>query len=229
MTIYAPPAAKASSECIVAAPMPTRVRRAVWLRTLHQWHWISSALCLAGMLLFAITGITLNHSGAIEARPQITARQAALPDALLGALREQAETLGDGTEAVLPAAAAGWVVDAFGVRVGDRLAEWSVDQIYLALPRPGGDAWLRFDLRAAEAEYELTDRGWIAWLNDLHKGRNSGAAWSLFIDLFAAACVVFSLTGLLILQVHAGNRRAVWPVTGLGLVIPLLLIILFIH
>ncbi|NTV11206.1 MAG: hypothetical protein HGA47_10590, partial [Zoogloea sp.] len=25
--------------------------RAGWLKTLHQWHWISSALCLLGMLL----------------------------------------------------------------------------------------------------------------------------------------------------------------------------------
>src|SRR4051812_14498701 len=36
--------------------------RAVWLKNLHQWHWISSALCLLGMFLFSITGITLNHA-----------------------------------------------------------------------------------------------------------------------------------------------------------------------
>ena len=41
-------------------------RRAFWMRQLHQWHWISSALCLVGLLLFALTGITLNHAGAIE-------------------------------------------------------------------------------------------------------------------------------------------------------------------
>ena len=45
-------------------------RRGFWLRTLHQWHWISSAVCLIAMLLFAVTGITLNHAGAIEAKPQ---------------------------------------------------------------------------------------------------------------------------------------------------------------
>ena len=43
-------------------------RRGFWLRTLHSWHWISSAICLVAMLLFAITGITLNHSAAIEAK-----------------------------------------------------------------------------------------------------------------------------------------------------------------
>ncbi|NIV36045.1 MAG: hypothetical protein GWN58_43325, partial [Anaerolineae bacterium] len=35
----------------------------LWLGTLRQWHWISSALCLVGMLLFSVTGITLNHAG----------------------------------------------------------------------------------------------------------------------------------------------------------------------
>ena len=31
-------------------------RRGYWLRTLHQWHWISAAVCLVGMLLFSVTG-----------------------------------------------------------------------------------------------------------------------------------------------------------------------------
>ena len=43
--------------------------------------------------------------------------------------------------------------------------------------RPGGDAWLRIGAGGA-AEYEITSRGAISWLNDLHKGRNTGAAWS---------------------------------------------------
>jgi hypothetical protein len=31
------------------------------------------------------------------------------------------------------------------------------------------------------------------------------------------------------LQLHAGKRRATWPVLALGLVLPLLLAIVFIH
>src|SRR5690606_16470761 len=48
--------------------------RAFWLRQLHQWHWISSAICLVGMLLFAVTGVTLNHAAEIEARPRVSER-----------------------------------------------------------------------------------------------------------------------------------------------------------
>ena len=54
-------------------------------------------------------------------------------------------------------------------------------------------------------------------------------AWSWFIDVFAAACLVFSITGLLILKFHAVSRPSTWPLVGLGLVIPALLALLLIH
>lgn len=53
-------------------------RRSFWLKQLHQWHWISAALSLVGMLLFAITGITLNHAGQIEAEPKVVSRKTTL-------------------------------------------------------------------------------------------------------------------------------------------------------
>src|SRR3546814_4906099 len=86
--------------------------------------------------------------------------------------------------------------------------EWSSDEIYIALPKPGGDAWLAIRLADGRVEYEHTDRGWIAWLNDLHKGRNTGAIWSGFIDVFAVACLVFCLSGLFLLQLQARRRRS---------------------
>ena len=120
-------------------------------------------------------------------------------------------------------------LDVLEIRLAEREAEWSDGELYVALPRPGGDAWLSLSSETGELEYESTDRGWIAYFNDLHKGRHTGEAWSWFIDFFAVACVVFSLTGLLLLQRHAGNRPSTWPLVGLGLVIPLLLALLFIH
>jgi hypothetical protein len=78
-------------------------------------------------------------------------------------------------------------------------------------------------------EYESTDRGWISYLNDLHKGRNAGAVWSWFIDIFALACLIFSITGLFLLKMHAGQRGATWPMVALGIVVPLVLAIIFIH
>ena len=82
---------------------------------------------------------------------------------------------------------------------------------------------------SGEVEYERTDRGWISYFNDLHKGRHTGLAWKWFLDIFSVACLVFCITGLFILKFHATARPSTWPMVGAGLVIPLLLVILFIH
>jgi uncharacterized protein len=205
-------------------------RRAYWLKTLHQWHWISSALCLLSLLLFAATGFTLNHASQIEAKPAVTSQKEQLPTVLRDELAKlHADDDGDSANDPLPPALRSWIKDALHVDVGPRQAEWSPEEVYVALPRPGGDAWLRIDRASGEVEYELTDRGWISYLNDLHKGRNTGTAWSWFIDLFAASCLIFSITGLFIMKMHAANRPTTWPIVGLGVLIPFLLAILFIH
>lgn len=191
--------------------------------TLRQWHWISSALCLAGMLLFAVTGITLNHAAGIESQPQVRSLELQLPDELKALLPMAAE------QEVFPAPLHDWLQTTLTVRFGPAAIEWSADEAYVGMPRPGGDAWLALDLQAGEVFFEDTDRGWIAYANDLHKGRHSGVAWSWFIDIFAGICVVFSLTGLLLLRRQARNRPSTWPVTGLGLLIPVLIALLFIH
>jgi uncharacterized protein len=202
--------------------------RAGWLKQLHSWHWISSALCLIGMMLFAITGITLNHASSIEAKPVIVQKQLQLP-AELTKLLQAADDAKDEKKPV-PAALHAWMAKQLDRSFDAALeAEWTADEIYVAQPRPGGDAWLRIARAGGAVEYESTDRGWISYLNDLHKGRHTGSAWSWFLDLFAVACLVFCITGLLILKYHAVNRPSTWPLVGAGLVLPALLALLLIH
>jgi hypothetical protein len=198
--------------------------RGFWLRTLHQWHWISSAVCLIGMLLFAATGITLNHAAKIEGKPQVSNRQLELPPPLLQALATQE----DGN-APLPARVADWLARELDLAIGGRTAEWSPQEVYLSLPGPGSDAWLSIDRETGAVEFERTRRGWVSYFNDLHKGRNAGAGWGWFIDLFAVACLVFCITGLFLLHLHARQRRMTWPLVGLGLLVPLLIALLLIH
>lgn len=203
------------------------MRRATWLKQLHQWHWISSAICLMAMLLFSFTGFTLNHAAEIEAKPRVARLEATLPPPLRAQLASYAQARAD-TEVPLPAELADWANSVFPVDVRGKRAEWSEDDAYIALPRPGGDAWLRIAADGG-AEYEHTDRGWISWLNDMHKGRNTGPVWSWFIDLFALASLVFCITGFLILKYHASNRPSTWPVIGFGIVLPAIIALLFVH
>ena len=218
------------------AQVPDQKRRAFWLKHLHQWHWISSGICLIAMLVFAATGLTLNHAAQIEAHPKVERLGAQLPRSLLEPLKHlalaagaNANTRNTTAHQPLPLAVREWVRQQLHVTIGEQAAEWSADEVYVPMPRPGGDAWLRVALEDGAIEFEKTDRGWISYFNDLHKGRNTGAAWSWFIDVFAVACLVFCITGLFLLQMHAAKRPATWPLVVLGLVIPLLLAVLFIH
>lgn len=221
------PTTSASASASAPATALPGAGRAVYLKQLHQWHWISSAICLLAMLLFSFTGLTLNNAGLIEAEPRVTRLQATLPEPLRAQLERYALEHAD-AEVPLPSEIADWANASFPVEVRGKRAEWSGDDAYLALPRPGGDAWLRIAADGA-AEYERTDRGWISWLNDMHKGRNTGPVWSWFIDIFSVACIVFCITGFLILKYHAARRPSTWPVVGFGVVLPVVLALLFVH
>lgn len=194
-----------------------------WVKQLHTWHWISAAISLAAMLFFAVTGITLNHAASIPANPVVADTSGRLPPALLAALKAKTD------DAPLPAPIAAAVKQAVGLDASGKAGEWSDAEVYVALPRPGGDAWVSIDRANGKISAEVTDRGWISYLNDLHKGRNSGSAWFWFIDIFAVACVLFTVTGLFLLQVHAKHRPSTWPIVLAGIALPVVLALVFIH
>lgn len=221
-----PPIAKIDPRPHPVAADPRAGRAGFWKRQARTWHWISGAICLLGMLGFAVTGITLNHAADIPAEPVVTERQAQLPEPLLAELAAGPEK--DRSDALPPAVAA-FVEEALDIGLSGRPAEWSPDEVYVGLPRPGGDAWLSIERESGAVLYERTTRGAIAYLNDLHKGRHTGKAWSWFLDIFSAACIVFCLTGLWLLQIHAGKRPSTWPLVVAGLALPVLLLVFFVH
>jgi hypothetical protein len=193
-------------------------------RTMHSWHWISAAICLAALLLFSITGVTLNHASAISAQPEVISRTAQLPRPLVEVLageRADAEPA--------PAALAQWLEAQFDLDFGAASAEWSEDELYLSAPGPGRDAWVSIDRASGAAKFEATERGWIAYFNDLHKGRNTGLAWVIFIDVVAAACVFFAFTGLVLLWIQARQRSSTWPLVSGGVAIVVVLMMFFAH
>lgn len=104
-------------------------------------------------------------------------RTAQLP-ATLSAELAQLPTAGDEG---LPLPFVSWVDETLSVSVVGRNAKCSESEVYLSLPRPGGDAWPSIDRDSGEVLFEATDRGWISYFNDLHKGRNTGAAWRWFL------------------------------------------------
>jgi hypothetical protein len=204
--------------------MDSRARMQLY-RTTHLWHWISAAVCFAALTLFTVTGITLNHASAISAQPAVTSGSAQLPDSLRA---ELTNTEFEGT-APPPANVIEWAEGAFKLSLSGAAAEWSEEELYLSAPGPGRDAWVSVDRQSGAARFEATDRGWVAYFNDLHKGRNTGIAWTIFIDIVAVAVLFFSITGLILLWIQARLRTSTWPLVGGGVVLVVVLMIFFAH
>lgn len=64
---------------------------------------------------------------------------------------------------------------------------------------PGYAAEALVDRATGAYELSVTRMGFIAVINDLHKGRDSGAGWSLVVDLSAILMIVVSVTGLVLI------------------------------
>lgn len=201
-----------------------RKSQSFWPRQFRQWHWISSAFVLALMLLFSLTGLTLNNPNWFAGTPQIEQREIAVSADLRSALQNLAdpEKLDQtlvarlAQETALPLARAKSIDIEFG-------------EVIFSLDGPGVSATLILDMATGTGTYERIDNGLVARLNDLHKGRDTGIVWGLLIDLTALACVIFCISGLGLLALNAQARSSTWPITSLGIAVPFIAYILFVH
>lgn len=203
-----------------------KVRRLFWMTQARVWHWITGAATLIGMLLFAFTGITLNHAGQISAEPVIVEKASVMPAEILVHL---SDAPAEGETAILPKPVSEWLEKELGAPVSRKAGEWSETEVYVGMPKPGGDAWLSIDRETGDVLYENTDRGVISWLNDLHKGRNTGPVWFWFLDIFSVAAILFCITGLVLLWMHAPRRPPTWFIVGAGLIVPALIAVFLVH
>jgi hypothetical protein len=181
-------------------------------RTLH---WTTSALGLASLVFFSITGITLNHPDWFSADRSAEIQDVELGEAWLADFIERDE-LGR-LNLLTRELDARW---GLGLpRNIDRDAvEWVLDY-----QRPGGLGTVVLDLESAVLTYESVSDGLVALVNDLHKGRHAGLPWVVLIDVVSVVCLVFALSGLVLLWAHASKRASTWPLVGLGLGVPLIL------
>jgi len=219
-------AERAAAEKAAKKAHKAKVRRLFWMTQARIWHWISGAATLIAMMLFAFTGITLNHAGQIEGKPVVVEKTAVMPPEILALIGDAPGEDGKGT---LPRPVADWIEKETGAQVSRRTGEWSDSEVYVGMPKPGGDAWLSVDRATGDVTFENTDRGAISFLNDLHKGRNTGPVWFWFLDIFSVAAILFCITGLVLLWLHAPRRPPTWFIVGGGLLVPAVIAVFLIH
>ncbi len=165
-------------------------------------------VAFAVLLFFAATGVTLNHADWFDQTARTTTRRGILEPAWLKAPGEA-----EGVDKLR-------VVERLRADQGVKgaLADFLVDeeQCQLSFRGPGytGEA----TVRRATGDYELTETrmGLVAILNDLHKGRDSGSAWSWVVDLSGVLLALVSLSGLVLIFFIRRRRLGGLAVAVLG-------------
>jgi hypothetical protein len=82
------------------------------------------------------------------------------------------------------------------------------NQISISFRAPGYTADSFIDRDTGKYDVTETSNGLVAVINDLHKGRDAGKAWSLVIDISAMLLVLVSLTGLVLIWFVYKRRSA---------------------
>jgi uncharacterized protein len=144
----------------------------------------------AVVFFFAATGITLNHAEWFSRQVQTIHYRGIVPASLLHESTDQhPDKLG--------------MVELLRNRhkIHGSVSDFRVEdsQISISFKGPGYAADAFID--ATNGSYDLaeTRSGFVAILNDLHKGRDTGSVWSIVIDVSAALLVLVSLTGLILI------------------------------
>ena len=180
-----------------SAPEPSDHAHLVgyWKRrsaSLFRWLHIYISMVSFGLLFFfAITGLTLNHPDWVFGTQPVTKQ-------LRGQLEPKWVAPGE-AGAVAKLEIVEQLRRAHGVKglVGEFRIE--DNQCAVTFKGPGYSADALIDRATGSYELNETRMGFVAIVNDLHKGRDTGRGWSLVVDLSAVLMVIVSLTGMVLI------------------------------
>lgn len=203
-----------SSEKIPARGRTWKARVAAVSRWLHVY---LSMMGLFVLLFFSVTGITLNHPTWLGAGLETTRQEEGKLERAWVAAPEDPpseEPEGDGADSVAKLEVVEHLRKAHGLR--GAVASLTADETECAVTfkGPGYSADVFIDRETGGYQLTETSHGLVAVMNDLHKGRDSGRAWSLLIDVSAGVLVLASLSGLVLLF-YLKRRRTPGLIVGL--------------
>ena len=161
-------------------------------KTARWLHIYLSMVSFGIVLFFAITGLTVNHPDWFAKSVKTRQSHGTVDPALLGTATTDKPDTGGLIARMRALEHIHGSVAAEDIRVQD-------DEIDFGYKAPGYSADVTVDRR--KGTYEVTEvrNGFVAVLNDLHKGRDAGKAWGWVIDFSAVFLTLVSLTGLVIL------------------------------
>ncbi|MEM7217288.1 MAG: PepSY-associated TM helix domain-containing protein [Pseudomonadota bacterium] len=189
--------------------------RALALRCLRLIHLYTSAVLLASLAFFAVTGVALNHGWYGQ---DAAAESWSLPldEPLQAALGLPSQWSPDLTRLQAE------ISRRTTLGTPQRIEQFEdFEEISLEYDLIAGQALVL--VTPAELSIEIDRGSWLAVLNALHKGRGSGGVWSAFIDVSAIGMLVFALTGFGIVLFNRQRRRQALVTLAAGVLTPVLL------
>ncbi|MEG9431567.1 PepSY-associated TM helix domain-containing protein [Terriglobus sp. ADX1] len=164
-----------------------RKQTAIISRWLHIYLSMAS---FAVVLFFAVTGLTLNHAEYFSHGEVVKNLNGSLSAKEMGP-KDHPDTLAI-VEHIRNTDHVHGAVNTEDLRVDD-------DQITFSFRGPGYSADTTVDRATGKYQVVETKAGFVAVINDLHKGRDSGKVWSWVIDGSAILLTLVSLTGLVLI------------------------------
>jgi uncharacterized protein len=180
----------------------TAETRQVWKRRLAKYsRWLHIYVSMASFAIvffFAVTGITLNHPDWMNGGEHTTQ------------LRGQMDTAWTRPGVAEPAKLD--VVEFLrrAHHLEGAVADFRVEDadLSIAFKGPGYAADVMVDRSSGRYEGNESRLGFLAIVNDLHKGRDTGSSWKAIIDVSAGVLAFISLTGLVLLYFLHKHRLA---------------------
>lgn len=161
------------------------------LAKLSRWlHIYLSMVSFTIVLFFSVTGLTLNHADYFQGLTKTRQQKGKLPVEWVNVAD---------TNRIARLSIAEYFRNRFAVKgaVNDFRIEDS--QVSLAFKGPGYEAAIFIDRKTGEFDMAESSTGFIGFVNDLHKGRDTGKTWAWVIDIAAVLMTLISLTGLILL------------------------------
>lgn len=182
-------------------------KTAMLVRWLHIY---LSMVSFALIFFFAVTGLTLNHAERFAGKVSTVEVSGALNPAWV----RDPDTLKVDKLSVVE-----YLRKTHGITAA--LSDFRIDdeQVGVSFKGPGFAADAFVDRATGKYQLTRTSGGFIGLINDLHKGRDTGGAWSVFIDVAAVLLTVVSLTGLLLLLFLKKRRASGLWVAATGLLL----------
>ena len=187
------------------APRPAGGRRLPqWIRWLHIY---GSMFGLCATLLFAVTGLTLNHADWFEAgEPVVRTLEGTLATKDLSTHVDKLTIAENLREAH---------------HLRGKVAEFAVedDECIVVWKGPAYSADATIERATGKYGIEESRRPVMALLDDLHKGRDCGPVWAFVIDAAAVVLTFLSVTGLWLLLYLKKRLRSGLVVALVGTIV----------